>query len=60
MPCLTELEYSKYKYIVNVTLANQTGAGVKMGNRCLWDTEADCYAHDSYANVRMLEVFLCH
>ncbi|KAK2585121.1 hypothetical protein KPH14_008631 [Odynerus spinipes] len=45
-----ELKFNNYKYIVNVVLGEQHGAGVKMGTRCIWDTEADTYAFDSFIN----------
>lgn len=48
----TDLQFKKYKYIVNVVLGQQHGAGVKIGTRCIWDAEADTYAYDSFINVR--------
>ncbi|XP_003491940.1 tctex1 domain-containing protein 2-like [Bombus vosnesenskii] len=45
-----ELKFKRYKYIVNVVLGEQHGAGVKMGTRCIWDAEADTYAYDSFLN----------
>ncbi|KAK1120749.1 hypothetical protein K0M31_010953 [Melipona bicolor] len=45
-----ELKFKRYKYIVNVVLGEQHGAGVKMGTRCIWDAEADAYAYDSFLN----------
>jgi len=48
----TDLHFERYKYIVNVILGQQHGAGVKIGTRCIWDTEADTYAYDSFINVR--------
>ena len=45
-----ELKFKRYKYLVNVVLGEQHGAGVKMGTRCIWDAEADTYAYDSFIN----------
>ncbi|XP_076648280.1 dynein light chain Tctex-type protein 2B isoform X2 [Halictus rubicundus] len=45
-----ELNFKRYKYLVNVVLGEQHGAGVKMGTRCIWDAEADTYAYDSFVN----------
>ncbi|XP_043262071.1 dynein light chain Tctex-type protein 2B-like [Colletes gigas] len=45
-----ELKFKRYKYIVNVVLGEQHGAGIKMGTRCIWDAEADTYAYDSFIN----------
>ncbi|KAG8037058.1 hypothetical protein G9C98_004380 [Cotesia typhae] len=47
---LTKLNFQQYKYIVNVVLGEQRGAGVKIGTRCLWDAEADDYAHGNFIN----------
>ncbi|KAG5332186.1 TC1D2 protein, partial [Acromyrmex heyeri] len=44
------LHFKRYKYIVNVVLGQQHGAGVKIGTRCIWDAEADTYAYDSFIN----------
>ncbi|XP_076303153.1 dynein light chain Tctex-type protein 2B [Lasioglossum baleicum] len=45
-----DLKFKRYKYIVNVVLGEQHGAGVKMGTRCIWDAEADSYAYDNFLN----------
>ncbi|XP_057338768.1 dynein light chain Tctex-type protein 2B-like [Microplitis mediator] len=45
-----ELKFKEYKYVVNVVLGEQRGAGVKIGTRCLWDAEADDYAHGNFIN----------
>ncbi|XP_034942497.1 tctex1 domain-containing protein 2-like [Chelonus insularis] len=45
-----ELQLKDYKYVVNVVLGEQKGEGVKVGNRCLWDAEADNYAHADFIN----------
>lgn len=47
---IKDLQFKKYKYIVNVVLGQQHGAGVKVGTRCIWDAEADTYAYDSFTN----------
>lgn len=53
-----DLQFKRYKYIVNVVLGEQHGAGVKVGTRCIWDAEADTYAYDSFINVRMKQILL--
>ncbi|XP_043272969.1 dynein light chain Tctex-type protein 2B-like [Venturia canescens] len=45
-----ELQFKRYKYIVNVVLGEQKGAGLKIGTRCIWDAEADSYAYDNFVN----------
>ncbi|KYN43030.1 Tctex1 domain-containing protein 2 [Trachymyrmex septentrionalis] len=47
---IKDLHFKRYKYIVNVVLGQQHGAGVKIGTRCIWDAEADTYAYDSFIN----------
>lgn len=47
---MKDLQFKRYKYIVNVILGQQHGAGVKIGTRCIWDAEADTYAYDSFIN----------
>ncbi|XP_012532544.1 tctex1 domain-containing protein 2-like isoform X2 [Monomorium pharaonis] len=47
---IKELQFKRYKYIVNVILGQQHGAGVKIGTRCIWDAEADTYAYDNFIN----------
>ncbi|XP_050446419.1 dynein light chain Tctex-type protein 2B-like isoform X2 [Cataglyphis hispanica] len=47
---IKDLQFKRYKYIVNVVLGQQHGAGVKIGTRCIWDAEADTYAYDSFIN----------
>ncbi|XP_047347621.1 dynein light chain Tctex-type protein 2B-like [Vespa velutina] len=47
---IKELKFKRYKYIINVVLGEQHGAGIKMGTRCIWDAEADAYAFDSFIN----------
>ncbi|EZA56381.1 hypothetical protein DMN91_010390 [Ooceraea biroi] len=47
---IKDLQFKRYKYIVNVVLGQQHGAGIKIGTRCIWDTEADTYAYDSFIN----------
>lgn len=47
-----EMSFSRYKLIVQVVLGEQRGAGVKMGARCMWDSDADSYASVEYENVR--------
>lgn len=42
---------NRYKFIVNVVIGEQRGAGVKVGTRCIWDTESDSYAFDNFMNV---------
>ena len=53
----SELKFRQYKYVVNVVMGEQRGAGIKMGTRCIWDAEADSYAFDNFVNVR-IKIFI--
>jgi len=48
---VTELGFKRYKYVVQVVLGEQHGAGIKIGSRCLWDADTDNYASDVFINV---------
>ncbi|CAH4035057.1 dynein light chain Tctex-type protein 2B-like [Pieris brassicae] len=43
-----ELDMKRYKVIVQTTILELKGAGVKCGQRCIWDPETDDYADDLY------------
>ncbi|XP_022123780.2 dynein light chain Tctex-type protein 2B [Pieris rapae] len=45
-----ELDMKRYKVIVQTTILELKGAGVKSGQRCIWDPETDDYADDLYKN----------
>ena len=44
------LGYDRYKIVVEVVIGEQRGEGVRMGSRCLWDSDTDNYASDVYMN----------
>ncbi|XP_034241130.1 tctex1 domain-containing protein 2-like [Thrips palmi] len=44
------MKFDRYKILVQVVLGEQRGAGVKMGARCMWDSDADNYASAEYEN----------
>lgn len=50
----SELKMKRYKHIVQVTLGEHRGAGVKSGARCLWDAETDGYTSEIFSNVSWL------
>lgn len=43
-----ELNMSAYKYVVQVTLAEQTGGGCRYIARCRWDAETDSKVSEFY------------
>ncbi|XP_077573946.1 dynein light chain Tctex-type protein 2B [Stigmatopora nigra] len=45
-----KLGFDRYKFIVQVTIGEQRGQGVKMSSRCLWDADTDNYAEDVFMN----------
>ena len=40
----------RYKIVVEVVIGEQRGEGVRMGTRCLWDSDTDSYASDVFMN----------
>ena len=47
-----ELELPRYKYMVQVVVGENSGEGVRVGTRCLWDASTDGMAHESMTSVR--------
>ncbi|XP_013402480.1 tctex1 domain-containing protein 2-like isoform X1 [Lingula anatina] len=47
---IKDMGYDRYKFIVQVVIGEQRGEGVKMGCRCLWDSDTDNYAQDIFMN----------
>ncbi|KAF2360044.1 Tctex-1 [Trinorchestia longiramus] len=43
-----ELSVERYKLVVHVVLGEQRGGGVKVGARCLWDTDSDTTVYDNF------------
>jgi len=52
---LKDLGLERYKFVVQVLIGEQRGAGVKTTTRCFWDNESDSYATDVFMN----ENFFC-
>ncbi|XP_022920275.1 dynein light chain Tctex-type protein 2B-like [Onthophagus taurus] len=51
-----ELQMKRYKHIVQVTIGEIKGAGVKAGVRCLWDAETDSYTSEQFINETIFSV----
>ena len=49
---LKELNLPRYKYVVNVAIAEQRGEGIRIGCRCFWDSDTDASAQEVFMNVR--------
>lgn len=51
-----ELDMKRYKIVVQSTIIEMKGAGVKCGQRCIWDPETDDYTDATYRN----ETIFCY
>ncbi|CAH2068306.1 unnamed protein product, partial [Iphiclides podalirius] len=48
-----ELGMKRYKIVVQATIIEMKGAGVKCGQRCIWDPETDDYVDDLFRSDTM-------
>jgi hypothetical protein len=55
-----ELALPRYKIVVQVTIGEQRGQGVRMGSRCFWDSDTDSYASETFANESLFCVATCY
>ena len=46
-----QLNFVRYKIMVHVVVGALKGQGVRIANRCFWDTETDDIASESFKNV---------
>ncbi|EEH56305.1 flagellar outer dynein arm light chain 2 [Micromonas pusilla CCMP1545] len=44
------LNFTRYKLVVQVTVGEKTGQAIRLASRCLWDTATDNFASDFYEN----------
>ncbi len=47
---VTNMGYERYKFVVQVTIAEAAAQGLRISSRCLWDPEVDNYAEYTYSN----------
>ncbi|KAI9599388.1 tctex1 domain protein 2 [Syncephalis fuscata] len=47
---LQELDLSRYKYVVNVIIGENSGVGARMDCRCFWDMDTDKMVKETFAN----------
>merc|ERR1712146_731657 len=47
-----ELNIPRYKVIVQVVIGENSGQGIRVASKCLWDTSSDNWASFSYKNRR--------
>jgi len=50
---LKDLDYDRYKFVVNCVIAEQRGAGFRAAYRCLWDPESDGIAQHTFLSESM-------
>lgn len=50
LDAVKKLEYERYKVVVDVTLGEFKGQGIRVASRCLWDMSVDSYASASFKN----------
>jgi len=51
---LKQLNLPRYKFLVQVVLGENRGAGVRCGARCLWDQQTDKLADFKFQNVSLI------
>jgi Tctex-1 family. len=47
---LKEMNLPRYKYVVQVTIGEQKGQGVRVGCKCFWDFDTDYVASEVFQN----------
>mmetsp|Transcript_29451 Transcript_29451/g.54048 ORF Transcript_29451/g.54048 Transcript_29451/m.54048 type:complete len:120 (-) Transcript_29451:494-853(-) len=57
---LKEENWARYKYVVQVFIAEQRGEGIRLASRCFWDQNTDNYAHDIYSNESLFCVAMAY
>ncbi|CAH2247977.1 dynein light chain Tctex-type protein 2B isoform X2 [Pararge aegeria] len=45
-----DLDMKRYKILVQTIIVEMKGAGIKSGQRCIWDPETDAYVDDLFRN----------
>jgi len=50
---LKEIKLGRYKFLVQVMIGEQKGAGIRIGARCLWDQQTDKLAQETYQNASL-------
>ncbi len=49
-----DLNLPRYKYMVQVVITENKGAGMRMGARCLWDSKTDSATEAIYVNNHII------
>ncbi|KAI9362527.1 Tctex-1 family-domain-containing protein [Zopfochytrium polystomum] len=56
LAAVNKLEYERYKVVVDVTIGEFKGQGIRVASRTLWDTSTDTYASASFRNASLFAV----
>lgn len=51
---IKDLSIPRYKHVVQVMLAEQTGAGSRFIARCVWDAECDSKISETYTSENVI------
>ncbi|KAJ3200929.1 hypothetical protein HDU83_007766 [Entophlyctis luteolus] len=57
LAAVKKLDFDRYKIVVDVSIGEFKGQGIRVASRSLWDTTTDSYASASFRNVRPIESF---
>lgn len=50
---LKSLQLDRYKYVVQVSVGEKKGQGVRVVNRCFWDSETDNMVVETFMNDKI-------
>ncbi|KAI9090046.1 Tctex-1 family-domain-containing protein [Phlyctochytrium arcticum] len=56
LAAVKKFEYERYKIVVDVTIGEFKGQGIRVASRALWDTTTDSYASASFKNASLFAV----
>ncbi|KAJ3247515.1 Tctex1 domain-containing protein 3 [Chytriomyces hyalinus] len=56
LAAVKKLEYDRYKIVVDVSIGEFKGQGIRVASRCLWDTTTDTYTSASFKNASLFAV----
>ncbi|KAI9013251.1 Tctex-1 family-domain-containing protein [Gaertneriomyces semiglobifer] len=56
MAAVKKLEYDRYKFVVDVTIGEFKGQGIRVASRAIWDTATDSYVSASFKNATLFAV----
>eukprot|EP00758_Cryptobia_borreli_P004148 Tbor_TRINITY_DN4211_c0_g1::TRINITY_DN4211_c0_g1_i1::g.24065::m.24065 len=51
-----DLDFERYKIVVNCVIGEQRGEGVRVACNMFWDSDTDAYAEETYTNKHLFAV----